>query len=59
MFGGVTGVDWTLVRGGVRGNVRAVAVVCEKMDDAGGGLGAEWAAAGGSRTNGLKADGDC
>jgi hypothetical protein len=35
MFGGVTGVDWTAVRGGVRGNVKAV--VCEKrMEEAGG-----------------------
>ena len=59
MFGGVTGVDRTAVRGGVMGNVTGV---CEKrMDEAGGGLGtgAEWAAAGGSRTNGLKIDEDC
>jgi hypothetical protein len=36
--------------------------VCEKrMDEAGGGLGtgAEWTAAGASRTNGLKRDDDC
>ena len=41
------------------GNVTGV---CEKrMDEAGGGLGigAEWIAAGGSRTSGLKTDDDC
>lgn len=59
MFGGVIGVDWTAVRGGVMGDVTED---CEKrMDEAGSGLGAgaEWTAAGGSRTNGLKRDEDC
>lgn len=61
MFGGVTEVDWTVVRGGVRGNFKAV--VCEKrIDEAGGGLGTsetELAVFEGSRTDGLRADEDC
>jgi hypothetical protein len=61
MIGSFTGVDWTVVGGGVRGNFKAVAGVCEKrMEEAGGGLRnaeAERAVAGGSRANGLKATG--
>lgn len=60
-FTGVTGSDWTTA-GGVRGEVKVVPTVCEKrMDEAGrlGSAGVERAVAGGSMSNGLKADGDC